>query len=536
MVDDETMALIDEAKADASSTAARRSRARSRTRTATSRLRRGRAAHLRRGRDDGLLRRGRHRQDRLIDGHADHSVHLDRGRRPRRRAPARRRGRARVLRRTAADARRRSATGCPWSMRPGYGDALVARDRGTSASTEQVDQVVSRTRSSVGATGVVLVGVSGGATLGAARRPSATPAVAASARAPRAAGRLAGARARTRPSGRSSAARRRPPSRRRAPVAVVRGGDGRAPPGRRLGDRRPGRRGRPGGSVAGRDRRVRGLRPQRDELRQLGAVPVLITVGERSGPDAPRGRRTCCAASLRADGRRGARCRQLPSRSTHPDAFADARPAGSPAPSERRCRDRRTSRAPSPTPGPTTAASPGRTSPWSLAGWDATWWQRCRRPELVVERSAGSPPRSTMSSAVDDACGSWSAASPTDRRAPAGGALPTLPVPPRSPPPASTASTAAPLDAVLRGRRRTHLLVAGLGLEAAVHSTLRTANDRGYECLLVTDACAPLDPRPRCRRGHTVDHVRRHLRCHRHHRPPSSPPSPAHPLSRPGTP
>ena len=27
-----------------------------------------------------------------------------------------------------------------------------------------------------------------------------------------------------------------------------------------------------------------------------------------------------------------------------------------------------------------------------------------------------------------------------------------------------------------------------------MHSTLRSANDQGYECLLLTDACAPLDP------------------------------------------
>jgi hypothetical protein len=49
-----------------------------------------------------------------------------------------------------------------------------------------------------------------------------------------------------------------------------------------------------------------------------------------------------------------------------------------------------------------------------------------------------------------------------------------------------------PLDSVLRREGRTHLLVAGIGLEGPVHSTLRSANDRGYECLLVTDAVAPL--------------------------------------------
>ncbi|MGH9274341.1 MAG: isochorismatase family protein [Acidimicrobiales bacterium] len=49
-----------------------------------------------------------------------------------------------------------------------------------------------------------------------------------------------------------------------------------------------------------------------------------------------------------------------------------------------------------------------------------------------------------------------------------------------------------PLDGILRREGRTHLLVAGIGLEGPVHSTLRSANDRGYECLLVTDAVAPL--------------------------------------------
>jgi nicotinamidase-related amidase len=34
----------------------------------------------------------------------------------------------------------------------------------------------------------------------------------------------------------------------------------------------------------------------------------------------------------------------------------------------------------------------------------------------------------------------------------------------------------------------------GYGAEAAVDSTLRSANDRGYECLTLIDAVAPFDP------------------------------------------
>jgi nicotinamidase-related amidase len=49
-----------------------------------------------------------------------------------------------------------------------------------------------------------------------------------------------------------------------------------------------------------------------------------------------------------------------------------------------------------------------------------------------------------------------------------------------------------PLGAVLRRDGRNHLLVAGHGLEGPVHSTLRSANDRGFECLLVADASSPL--------------------------------------------
>lgn len=49
------------------------------------------------------------------------------------------------------------------------------------------------------------------------------------------------------------------------------------------------------------------------------------------------------------------------------------------------------------------------------------------------------------------------------------------------------------LDAVLRSLGREQLIVAGLGLEGPVHSTLRSLNDRGYECLTVVDAAAPMN-------------------------------------------
>ncbi len=50
------------------------------------------------------------------------------------------------------------------------------------------------------------------------------------------------------------------------------------------------------------------------------------------------------------------------------------------------------------------------------------------------------------------------------------------------------------LDAALWARGISHLVVAGFGTETAVHSTLRSANDRGFECLVIEDACAGIDP------------------------------------------
>lgn len=61
------------------------------------------------------------------------------------------------------------------------------------------------------------------------------------------------------------------------------------------------------------------------------------------------------------------------------------------------------------------------------------------------------------------------------------------------------------LDAVLRAQGVTHLLVAGFGFEGPVHSTLRRANDSGYECLTVADACVELDPELRAAAVSTIE-------------------------------
>jgi nicotinamidase-related amidase len=49
------------------------------------------------------------------------------------------------------------------------------------------------------------------------------------------------------------------------------------------------------------------------------------------------------------------------------------------------------------------------------------------------------------------------------------------------------------LDTVLRARGITHLLFTGCTTDVCVHTTLREANDRNYQCCLIEDACASGD-------------------------------------------
>ncbi len=56
--------------------------------------------------------------------------------------------------------------------------------------------------------------------------------------------------------------------------------------------------------------------------------------------------------------------------------------------------------------------------------------------------------------------------------------------------PGKGAFHATSLDAILHAQGITHLLIAGVTTEVCVQTTLREANDRGYECLLLTDCAA----------------------------------------------
>lgn len=51
------------------------------------------------------------------------------------------------------------------------------------------------------------------------------------------------------------------------------------------------------------------------------------------------------------------------------------------------------------------------------------------------------------------------------------------------------------LEIILKNRGITHLFVTGVTTHVCVQSTIREANDRGFDCLLLEDCAAAFDPR-----------------------------------------